>query len=95
MARATNDTEADKETDVDVQAGETTDMEKADDDGFRRPTDHIQHKQQAKKRAARSSPMCCKILNACTALNVISQLEIIFKNPDIIEVVYANIKHKI
>ena len=35
---------------------------------------------------------CCKILNACrpTALNVIPQLEIIFKkNPDIIEVVYA------
>ena len=38
------------------------------------------------------SILCCKILNACTALNVNPQLEIIFKNPDIIEVVYANIK---
>ena len=41
------------------------------------------------------SILCCKILNACTALNVILQLEIILKNPDIIEVVYANIKRKI
>jgi len=41
------------------------------------------------------SILCCKILNACTALNVIPQLEIILKNPDIIEVVYANIKRKI
>jgi len=41
------------------------------------------------------SILCCKILNACTALNVILQLKIIFKNPDIIEVVYVNIKRKI
>jgi len=41
------------------------------------------------------SILCCKILNACTALNVNPQLEIILKNPDIIEVVYANIKRKI
>jgi len=41
------------------------------------------------------SILCSKILNACTALNVIPQLEIIFKNPDIIEVVYANIKREI
>jgi len=30
------------------------------------------------------SILCCKILNACTALNVNPQLEIILKNPDII-----------
>jgi len=41
------------------------------------------------------SILCCKILNTCTALNVIPQLEIIFKNPDIIKVVYSNIKRKI
>jgi len=41
------------------------------------------------------SILYCKILNASTASNVIPQLKIIFKNPDIIEVVYANIKRKI
>ena len=41
------------------------------------------------------SILCYNILNACTALNVISQLEIIFKNSDIIDVVYANLKRKI
>ena len=46
-------------------------------------------------RGCARSILCCKILNACTALNVNPQLEIILKNPDIIKVVYANIKRKI